>query len=151
VLGDWIVTFLEPVVGTAEHHEPPVPVLILTLIVTLTVAAGVALAWFLVGRREVPRVAPANVSVFTQAARADLYGDALNEGAFMRPGDRFVDGLVTFDNSGIDGAVNGTGATFAGMSERMRRLQNGFVRTYALSVLGGAVLVVLALLAVSLA
>jgi len=151
LLGDWIVTFLEPVVGTAEHHEPPVPVLILTLIVTLTVAAGVALAWFLVGRREVPRVAPANVSVFTQAARADLYGDALNEGAFMRPGDRFVDGLVTFDNSGIDGAVNGTGATFAGMSERMRRLQNGFVRTYALSVLGGAVLVVLALLAVSLA
>jgi NADH-quinone oxidoreductase subunit L len=33
----------------------------------------------------------------------------------------------------------------------MRRLQNGFVRSYALSVLAGALLVVLALLAVNLA
>jgi NADH-quinone oxidoreductase subunit L len=37
------------------------------------------------------------------------------------------------------------------MSATFRRIQTGFVRSYALSVLGGAVLVVLALLAVSLA
>jgi NADH-quinone oxidoreductase subunit L len=33
----------------------------------------------------------------------------------------------------------------------MRRVQNGFVRSYALSLLGGVLLVVLALLAVNLA
>ena len=38
-----------------------------------------------------------------------------------------------------------------GLSTTMRRLQNGFVRSYALSVLAGALLVVLALLAVNLA
>ena len=100
--------------------------------------------------QEVPRVAPANVSFVTRAARADLYGDALNEELLMRPGDRFVTGLVGFDDHGVDGAVNGTGATLAGMSARFRRLQTGYVRSYALSVLGGSLLVVLALLAVNL-
>ena len=37
----------------------------------------------------------------------------------------------------------------AGLSSQVRRLQNGFVRSYALSVLVGALLVVLALLAVN--
>ena len=58
------------------------------------VVVGVAIA--LADRRphEVPRTAPAKVSVFTRAARADLYGDAINEELLMRPGDRFVTGLV---------------------------------------------------------
>ena len=89
--------------------------------------------------------------MFTKAARADLYGDALNENLLMRPGDRFVGGLTTFDDHGVDGAVNGTGLAFSGMSQRFRRIQTGYVRSYALSVLGGAVLVLLALLAVNLA
>jgi len=150
LLGNWVVDWLEPVVGHAEHHELPVSPLVLTTIITLVVAAGVALAWFLVGKRDVPRVAPANVSVFTRAARADLYGDAMNEALLMRPGDRFVGGVTTFDDSGVDGAVNGTAATFAGMSGRMRRWQNGYVRSYALSLFGGALLVLVVLLAVNL-
>ncbi len=151
LLNNWIIDFLEPVVGHAEHEELAVSPLVLTGIITLVVAAGIAAAWFLVGKREVPREAPANVSVFTKAARADLYGDAFNEAAFMRPGDRFVTGLDTFDRVGVDGTVNGTAATFAGLSSRMRRWQNGFVRSYALSLLAGAVLVVAVLLVVNLA
>jgi NADH-quinone oxidoreductase subunit L len=151
LLGDWIVEFLTPVVGHAEHEALAVTPIVMTLIVTAVVAVGVAIAWFTIGTREVPREAPHNVSVFTSAARADLYGDAINEGLFMRPGDRFVDGLVGFDDGGIDGAVDGTAATFGGLSGRMRRWQNGFVRSYALSLFGGALLVVLALLAVNLA
>jgi len=152
LFGNWIVEWLAPVVGAEEegHHLPFSPIM-MTLIVTAVVAAGVALGWLLVGKRPVAREAPQSVSVFTHAARADLYGDAINEGLFMRPGDRFVGGLGTFDDAGVDGTVNGTAATFAGVSGRMRRLQNGFVRSYALSVLGGAVIVLLALLAVNLA
>ena len=29
LLGDWIVDFLAPVVGEAEHHEPPCRALVL--------------------------------------------------------------------------------------------------------------------------
>jgi NADH-quinone oxidoreductase subunit L len=124
--------------------------LVITLVITVVVAIGVAVAWLTVGRNEVPLTAPANVSVLTRAARADLYGDALNEGLLMRPGDRFVEGLVGFDDRGLDRAVEGTGGAFAGMSGRFRRIQTGYVRSYALSVMAGAVLVLLALVAVNL-
>ena len=52
------------------------------------------------------------------------------------------------DNRGVDGVVNGTAAAARRQLGRLRRLQTGFVRSYALSMLGGAVLVVAALLAV---
>jgi NADH-quinone oxidoreductase subunit L len=150
LFGDWITDWLDPVVGEVGHHELAFAPIVYTLIITAVVAVGVAIAWLTVGRSDVPRVAPANVSVVTRAARADLYGDALNEELLMRPGDRFVTGLVGFDDHGVDGAVNGTGAAFAGMSTRFRRFQTGYVRSYALSVLAGSLLVVVALLAVNL-
>jgi NADH-quinone oxidoreductase subunit L len=150
LLGDWIVDWLDPVVGVTQHHELAFAPIVYSLIITVVVAVGVAIAWLTVGRSEIPRVAPVNVSFVTRAARADLYGDALNEELLMRPGDRFVTGLVGFDDRGVDGAVDGTGAAFAGMSARFRRLQTGYVRSYALSVLGGSLLVVVALLAVNL-
>lgn len=148
--GNWIVDFLTPVVGHAEHHEPPVPALVLTLIVTLVVATGVATAWFTVGKREVPREAPTDVSPFTKAARADLYGDAINDTLVVTPGSRVVEGLLVFDRTIVDGVVMGQAATMAGLSGQLRKLQNGFVRSYALSLLGGAAVIVLALLVVNL-
>lgn len=151
LLGDWIVTWLEPVTGVAEHHEPPLPAIVITLIITAVVALGVAAAWLLVGRREIPREAPQDVSFATRAARADLYGDAINDGLVVRPGRGLVDGLTTFDRVGVDGVVEGGSAAVGGISGVLRRSQNGFVRSYALSLLGGALLVVLALLAVNLA
>ena len=39
---------------------------------------------------------------------------------------------------------------FAGIAGGLRRLQNGYVRSYALSLLGGAALVLLALLVVNI-
>ena len=149
-VADWIVTWLEPVTGHAEHHEPPLPAIVITLLITLVVAAGVAAAWFLFGRRDIPREAPQDVSFATRAARADLYGDAINDAVVVRPGASLVGGLTTFDRVGVDGAVEGGSSAVGGISQSLRRLQNGFVRSYALSVLAGALLVVLALLAVNL-
>ena len=148
--GGWITDWLEPVVGHAEHHELGIPAVAFSLIVLAVVAAGVAVAWFTIQKQEVPREAPQNVSFVTRAARADLYGDAFNEAVLMRPGDQLVEGLVDLDDKVIDGFVDGTAFASGGISLGMRRLQTGFVRTYALSVLAGAVLVVLALLAVNL-
>ncbi len=151
LLGDWIVEWLNPVTGVAEHHEPPLPAIAITVIIVGVVAVGVAVAWLLVGRREVPRVAPQDVSFATRAARADVYGDAFNDAFVVQPGSRLVSGLTTMDRVGIDGAVEGGAATLGGMSGVLRRVQNGYVRSYALSLLGGVLLVVLALLAVNLA
>ena len=101
-------------------------------------------------RRDIPRLAPVKVSPVTTFARRDLYGDALNEAVLMRPGQYLTRTLVWFDNRVVDGLVNGLAALFGGLSGRLRRVQTGFVRSYALSMVFGAALVVVALLAVRL-
>ena len=151
LLNDWIVTFLAPVVGEAPHHEPPIPALAITAIILVVVAVGVALAWFLVGRRDVPRTAPTRVSVFTTAGRNELYGNAFNDALVVGPGRSLTSGMATFDRSVVDGGFVGTASAFGGMSGRLRLAQNGFVRSYALSLLVGAAIVLLALVVVNLA
>ncbi len=146
--GHWIVDFLEPVVGH-EEAEAPLSALLMTLITLGVVLAGAAIAFWRF-RADVPRVAPVRVSPLTTFSRKDLYGDALNETVFMRPGQYLTRTLVWGDNRGVDGLVNGTAALFGGMSGRLRRVQTGFVRSYALSMVFGAALVVVALLAVRL-
>ena len=76
------------------------------------------------------------------AARKDLYGDAVNESLLMRPGQWLTRLSVYFDNRGVDGMVNTLAAALGGSSGRLRKLQNGFVRSYALFMFLGAVLLV---------
>jgi NADH-quinone oxidoreductase subunit L len=80
------------------------------------------------------------VQFATTAARKSLYGDAFNEAVFMRPGQYLTRALVFFDGRGVDGIVNGLAAGVGGTSARVRRLQTGFVRSYALSMLVGALI-----------
>lgn len=147
-VGD-IEHWLEPVTGFAKpEHSVSHSVLIpITLAVVL---GGAAFAWLRYGRRPVPVAAPVNVSFLTKAARADAYGDSLNEALLMRPGQYLTRSLIWFDTKAIDGAVSGLAAAIGGLSARARRLQNGYVRSYALTMLGGAVLIALVLLLVRL-
>jgi NADH-quinone oxidoreductase subunit L len=144
VLNNWIVGWLDPAVGGGVPEEPPSllhfsTVGLLTLVV---VAIGVAISiWVFGPRRDIPVTQPESRSFFTMAGRNDLYGDAFNEAVFMRPGQGLTAGLVTVEDSGIDGAVNGTAAAIGRMSSRLRRVQNGFVRSYALTMTLGAAIV----------
>jgi NADH-quinone oxidoreductase subunit L len=149
--GGWIQDFLSPVVGTEVEHDPPIPALAITGLAVLVVAIGVTIAIVFVGRRDVPRVAPQDVSFVTRAARADIYGDAINDELVVKPGKSLTSGLLIFDRSVVDGLFTGGAVTAGGVGALLRRAQNGFVRSYALSILGGVLLVVLALLAVNLA
>ena len=82
--------------------------------------------------------------------RKDLYGDAFNESVLMRPGQWLTRLSVYFDNRGVDGLVNSLAALVGGTSGRWRRIQTGFVRSYALSMFFGAAVLVALLLAVRL-
>lgn len=147
LLGSRLAHWLEPSVGAAEgHHGFLTPTAGVTF---ATVIAGVAVAYLQYYRREVAVAQPAG-SPLTVAARRDLYGDAFNESVFMLPGQYLTRMLVYFDNRGIDGVVNGVAALVGGTSGRLRRLQTGFVRSYALSMFLGAVVVVAAMLVVRL-
>jgi NADH-quinone oxidoreductase subunit L len=148
--GNRIVDWLEPVVGPEEEHHLGISPLALTGVILFVTFIGIAIAYAKYVRRPVPVEAPAG-SVLTRAARRDFYQDVVNESVAMRPGQYLTRFLVFFDNRVVDGAVNATAAAFGGGSARMRRWQTGFVRSYALSMLAGAVLVVgvLVLVAIS--
>ncbi len=135
-----IEEWLAPVVGYEEVSGGlPTPVMI---VMTLSVVAvGVVIGWRQYAMREVPEIAPTQVSALTVAARNDLYGDAFNEAVFMRPGQHLTRTLVWTDAKVVDGAVNGTAAGIGGLSARMRRWQTGNVRSYALTMLIGVVVV----------
>jgi len=146
LIGKGLQGFLEPSVGrSVEVGSHTVSPIVLTVLTLLVVAGGVAGAVYQFGRRAVPRTAPQNVPVVVTAARRSLYGDAFNETVFMRPGQYFTRALVFFDNVGVDGGVRGLAALIGGSSGRLRRLQTGFVRSYALLMFGGAALVVVGL------
>src|SRR6202042_2229138 len=143
IVGQRFENFLGPVTGLppTSHGFFTVPggiALVLAL-------AGIGVAWVMYGRVPVPAAAP-HGSPLTVAARKDLYGDTINESVLMRPGQWLTRLSVYFDNRGVDGLVNTTAALIGGTSGRWRRLQTGFVRSYALSMLAGGVLLVGALL-----
>jgi NADH-quinone oxidoreductase subunit L len=145
IAGDRFADFLAPVLGTPEAAHKLVTPYTIAVFALMVVGAAIAYVQYL--RRPVPRTAP--VAGFpVVAARKDLYGDALNESLFMRPGQWLTRLTVYFDSRGVDGLVNGIAAFVGGTSGRVRRIQTGFVRSYALSMFFGAALVVCALLLV---
>ncbi|WP_332644847.1 NADH-quinone oxidoreductase subunit L [Aeromicrobium sp.] len=153
LLGDWIVEWLEPVVGHAEHHELGIPVWLMTVIITSTAALGVGLSYLTYGRRPIAGETPSDssVSIWTRAGRHELYGNEINDALAVRPTRHLTRFLVWFDRMGVDGLVTGIADRLGDTSQFLRQPQTGYVRSYALMMFGGAALVLLALLAVTLA
>ncbi|BDX33718.1 NADH-quinone oxidoreductase subunit L [Mycobacterium antarcticum] len=147
-IGGTLEHWLEPVVGAPEETAHAIPVWLMTTITLAVVAVGVAVAYRKYATRPIPEVAPDDVSALTVAARRDLYGDAFNEDVLMRPGQTLTRGLVEIDDDGIDDVSRVLGSLVGGSSERLRQFQTGFARSYALSMLGGAALIIAAMLAV---
>jgi NADH-quinone oxidoreductase subunit L len=143
-VGDRFLHWLEPVTGH-DHGDSPLSALTVTLATMAVLVVGVALAWAQYGRRPVPAVAPRG-SLLTRAARRDLLQDDFNHVVLVRGGEHLTRSLVYLDHTLVDGVVNGTAASVGGLSGRMRRLQNGFARSYAVSMFGGAAVLVAATL-----
>ncbi|MCG0064943.1 MULTISPECIES: NADH-quinone oxidoreductase subunit L [Streptomyces] len=143
-IGDRFLHWLEPVTGH-DHGDSPLSAGVITGATMVCLVIGVAVAWAQYGRRPVPSVAPRG-SLLTRAARRDLLQDDFNHVVLVRGGEHLTRSLVYVDHTLVDGVVNGTAAGFGGLSGRMRRLQNGFARSYAVSMFGGAALLVAATL-----
>jgi NADH-quinone oxidoreductase subunit L len=147
IIGQRFSSFLSPVVGTPpDSHGIWSTAGIIALVLVL---CGIGIAWAMYGRVPAPATAPRG-RFPTVAARKDLYGDVFNESVLMRPGQWLTRLSVFFDSRGVDGLVNTLAAAIGGSSGRLRRIQTGYARSYALSMLIGAVLLVAGLLVVRL-
>ena len=143
-LNSRFVHWLEPVTGFSEG-DSPVSAGAVTAGTLVVLVVGAGIAWLMYGRRPVPAVAPRG-SLLTRAARRDLLQDDFNHVVLVRGGEHLTRSLVYLDHSLVDGVVNGTAASVGGLSGRLRKLQNGYVRSYAVSMLGGTAVVVAATL-----
>jgi NADH-quinone oxidoreductase subunit L len=128
--------WLEPVVG---ENELPVDLSGATqagLIAVAIIAAltGIAAATQVYLRRRARAREPELL------AHAYYYDETVS--AFVGgPGTRFFEGVAWFDTHVVDGAVNGVAHLVGRFGRRLRHVQSGFVRTYALGVATGVVVV----------
>jgi NADH-quinone oxidoreductase subunit L len=103
---------------------------------------GLAAVFFL-KRKEAAAALAARFSGLHRLLVNKYYVDEIYDGAVVEP-IRILstDGLWKVVDVGlIDGAVNGTGESVAGLASALRRLQTGSVKTYAASVFFGVVLI----------
>ena len=148
--GKAIVKWLAPVVDKNQHeHTEFLPPIVVTTLAVVAVIIGVSIA-FIKYRGDLSESAPSEVSIFTRVTRRDLLQDDANEFLFMRPGQKLTQLLVKTDESVIDGAVRAVGSSALGSARGMRKLQTGYVRNYALLILIGALVALLAALAVTI-
>jgi NADH-quinone oxidoreductase subunit L len=141
--------WLAPLYGQPEEAHGRLGHWTVTAMTITVVVLGAGLAYLLFRTGTAEQEQPVR-GPLVRAARANLYGDAFNETVFELPGRYLTRALVFLDGRGVDGLVNGLAATIGGGSGRLRRLQTGFVRSYALQILMGALVVVAALMAVRL-
>ena len=137
--GDSLVNWLQPVVNPLkEHHaEEFLPPIIVSLMTLVAVIIGLSVA-ILKYRGDQAAKAPEKVSVLVSAARRDLFQDEFNEVVFVRPGQSLIKILLNLDYILIDGLVRSVAATSVSAGVRLRTLQTGYVRSYALMMVIGA-------------
>ena len=126
--------WMEPVVEVGEAHLSLSGGAQWVLAVGSVVAGliGIALAWAIYLRK---RIRPVEPEILAHA----WYIDETIARTVDGPGEAAFEGTATFDRVVIDGAVNGTGSLIRGLGERLRVVQSGYVRSYALAVALGAV------------
>jgi NADH-quinone oxidoreductase subunit L len=135
--GKFLEHWLDPVVKLGEiHHAAPTSTkLLLGAVATATALIGIALAAgvYLKDRRDI--AAKIELPFF---AKGWLYDATIS--AFMAgPGRKAFDAIAWFDKHVIDGALNGTGIGVREVSGKARLAQTGYVRTYALGIALGAI------------
>ena len=139
VMNWWIQEWLEPAAGNHAHEVEllPTPIGWLTMLV---VAAGVFVGWWVFGRKPIPAVAPQG-NVLAVAGRNELYGNAVNDTVVVKPVLGMSRAAVAADAKAFDGFVNLLANALGGLSVGGRRVQNGYVRSYALTMVLGVLLV----------
>ncbi|MFI8524426.1 NADH-quinone oxidoreductase subunit L [Promicromonospora sukumoe] len=139
-IGGTFTTWLKPVVGEAEHHEPVLPVWLIITATLVVVVLGALLAFRMYAVQVVPEEAPRG-SVLTRAARKDLYQDAANETLVLAPAVGLARVVQVGDRDVVDrgwGVLPQAVSWFGGV---FRKAQTGYVRSYAAGMAGGVLVI----------
>ncbi len=134
----WLEDWLSPVTGRYGTVLTYSNAQITGLLAISTVVAlgGIGLAYLVFLRHKVPveKVEP-------ELFRKGWYYDLAISDFMGGPGRKLFEGLAWFDRTVVDGAVNGLGGLARGSGTMVRRVQNGYLRTYALVMTIGTLVV----------
>ncbi|CAN5912286.1 NADH-quinone oxidoreductase subunit L [soil metagenome] len=136
-LFEWLTPAVQPYVGEQLWFNEVAA----GFVVLAIVAAGIAGAYALYLRPVDIAAVRGRMGWLYEAMLRKFYVDELYERTVMLPGHLMADGMAAFDERGIDGFVNGLGRGTRGLAQIGRRVQTGFVRSYALAVLVGTLLI----------
>ena len=135
-----IAHYLEPVVGEVPHGDG-LPVWVLGTIGSTVAIVGLVLAWLVYASGKVDRAAfEERLEPLPRTLRNGWYWDDAYAKLLVVPG-KAAARVTAFvvDAKWVDGLVNGVGRGVGGLAQVGRLLQTGFVRSYALVFLVGAV------------
>lgn len=134
-LGHWLEESLA--------HTPAVEFIPWVALLSLLVAlAGLFIAWVVYSQRHMPfkdtdPLAKPLGGLFT-AFQNKWWVDELYQAVFLRPYRKLSEALAgAVDMGFIDGIANGLGMASRSIAQQVRRLENGFVRSYALTIVIG--------------
>jgi NADH-quinone oxidoreductase subunit L len=131
--------------ATAGHGVPLATEWILILVGGLIAIAGVAYGWTRFGRHglafdeKIRKAINGLYTVFSNKYYWDEFYDKWVVGPTVRLAE---DGVTMFDESIIDGAVNGVASIIQGLAARIRKVQTGVVQSYAVAIVFGVAVVV---------
>jgi NADH-quinone oxidoreductase subunit L len=138
--GGRLAVFLEPVVGAAEHAEGALSEgTLIAISVVIAVAAVLIAYWVWASGRVHWEAFPERQPELAGWLANAFYLNALYAWLVQFPGKGFGRGLRVVDERVVDRAVNGVADGVEGASNLAPVIQRGFVRTYALAFLFGAV------------
>lgn len=132
----------EPVEAAAAEGDHAALELTLMAVSSLVAFAGIALATFLwLKNRQIPDRLATQYGGLYRLLLNKYYVDEVYDAAIVQPIKSVsTEGLWRgFDVKVVDGAVNGAGYFVSGFSILLRLLQNGSVKTYAMSTFVGVV------------
>lgn len=145
-----LYTWLSPVTAKGEFeelHALSEPVLIALSIVAA--ALGIGLAYLAYLRRDVSagRASEVITGLPAELLERKFFVNELYESVFVRFGGWVADRLVWFDTTVVDGVVNGVGGASRRLADVARGAQTGITRAYVGSMVAGALVVVIVLVA----
>ena len=146
-IGNHFEHFLAPVFGTGETVEAASRVtefLLLGVSVIVAVSGWWLAYWLYCARPELPQKIADSLGGFYEAVVHKYYVDEFYAAVFVRP---LIDGSTRIlwqdvDRKVIDAAVNNAGAGARHLSDEVRHMQSGNIRSYAGWIAAGSAVVI---------
>ncbi|WP_341729453.1 NADH-quinone oxidoreductase subunit L [Brooklawnia sp.] len=140
ILNNAIQHWLAPPTGGHPHDTPLWEVPWQGWVTLAVVVAGVAIGYLLY-RREISFEQPRTQNPIVFIGRNDLLADQFNDVVFVRGGGKAAGAVATIDDVLVDGGVRSAATLATGIGGALGKLENGYSRSYGLTMVIGVVVV----------